>query len=801
MLDFSQVTPSPSKAPAPPGLAAARCGHCGNALPRDARDGFCCAGCKTVHDLITDAGLQRYYDLREAAIVPPALLAATGRSDRNWLEPLRERLAAADGSLELPIKLQGLRCAGCVWLIQQLFTSHAGALRISVNSARGSARLCVDRRFPLESFVSELERFGYMAGAIGDSEQSDDGLLLRTGVCLALSANAMMFAAAIYLGLPEGPLYSLLHALNFACASLAVLVGAPVFTSSAYRALQQRVLHLDLPIALGIALTYAAALWSFATGHTAAAYYDSLATFIALMLLGRYLKQRIVERNRRELLTNSGLDGLLVRRVHGGKVELVAATELQAGDALLIPPGDLVPVAGALQNDSAQCSLDWINGESEPTTYARGSVVPAGAFNAGAAPLQLVCQTAFGSSQLVELLGQGQLREAPATRRTHTFSLLYVSAVLVAGAGALLYWTVSSGSLTRGLEVATAIFVVTCPCAIGIAVPMAEELVLAGLRRAGLFVRAPSFLDRALAVRRVVFDKTGTLTTGRLQLVDSAPLAQLEAAAHDVLYTLTVASGHPKSAAVAHALAAFAPQLQSGLHVTESTGHGVETSSGGHVYRLGQASWAEHGAAALSGDDLVFSMDGVALCRLRTRETLRDDARAELAALTQDGYETFILSGDDDARVRALATDLGVPAERALGKQSPRDKAAFIARHDHGDMLMIGDGVNDSLAVAQAFTSGTPSIDRAVMPSRTDFYFVTPGLAPIRVALRAAQVLSTVLRRNQIFAVSYNVAVVSVALLGLMKPWLAAVLMPLSSIAVLASTSWSLGSRSSLWKS
>ena len=799
MLALNPVSPS---RPAPPPLAASCCLHCGNVLPRDARDGFCCAGCKTVHGLIENAGLSRYYDLRETAIVPPAFLSATAKSDRNWLEPLAARLAHSNTSLELPIKLQGLRCAGCVWLIQQLFKQHPGAQRISINSARGSARLCVEPSFPLGAFVDALSRFGYLAGDIGDSERADDGLLLRTGVCLALSANAMMFSAAIYLGLHEGPLYKLLHGLNFACATLAVLVGAPTFISSAYRALQQRILHLDLPIAAGIALSYAAALWSFISGHSAAAYYDSLATFIALMLLGRWLKERIVERNRRELLTNSGLDGLLVRCVRGAKVELVPATELKAGDSLLIPPGDLVPVAGVLQGANAQCSLDWINGESEPSEYTQGSAIPAGAFNAGSTPLTLICQTDFASSQLVELIGQDPQHKAPDSRRTHTFSLLYVATVLVTGAAAFAYWALTTGSVTRGLEVATAIYVVTCPCAIGIAVPLAEELVLAGLRRVGLFVRTPSFLDRALAVRRVVFDKTGTLTTGRLHVLDVSPLGQLDAAARDVLYSMAVASGHPKSSAVAQALEALAPTLRTDLLVHETAGQGTEARSGGHVYRLGQASWAAGDHAASSGsEDLIFSKDGAALCRLRTGETLRDDARCEIAALTRDGYETFILSGDASARVRGLAIQLGVPTERSLGKQSPQDKAAFIAQHDKQDMLMIGDGVNDSLAVAQAFTSGTPSIDRAVMPSRTDFYFVTPGLAPIRVALRAARKLSTVLRRNQIFAVTYNVAVVSLALLGFMKPWLAAVLMPLSSIVVLTTTSWSLASRSSLWKS
>lgn len=777
---------------------SAHCLHCGNAIV-NAASAFCCAGCQTVHEAITQAGLNRYYSIKDPTIVPPSPLGATARCDKNWLLPLAARLSQAESAIELPVKLQGLRCVACVWLIQQLFERQPGAQRISINSARASAQLCVDKGFSIAAFAEELGRFGYVLGDIGQSDRGEDGLLLRTGVCAALSMNAMFFSFAIYLGLHEGPLYKLLHALNFGCASLAVLVGAPVFITSAWAALQRRILHLDLPIAVGIVLSYLAAVWSFVSGQASAAYYDSLATFIALMLLGRWLKERVVLSNRRELLTNSGLEALQVRRVRAGEVSLVQATALERADELLIPAGDLVPVAGVLMDASARCSLDWINGESEPSEYTRGQLIPAGAFNAGQSALRVQCSADFASSALVSLLGQ-RAQERQTADLTHSFSGWYVAAVLITGVAALAYWAFSTGDLTRGLEVMTAIYVVTCPCAIGIAVPLAEELTLSGLRQHGLFVRNASFLARARRVKRVVFDKTGTLTTGRLELADLSPLTALAPALRDLLYTMVLTSGHPKSSAVAAALRSLRARWISDVSVVEVPGQGLEARWDGRLYRLGQTAWAS-GASASAQDELCFSRDALPLCCLRTRESLREGARAELQWLARDGYETSILSGDRSERVQRLAAELGVPAERALGEQTPEDKARFIARHDQKDMLMIGDGVNDSLAVAQAFTSGTPSIDRAVMPSRTDFYFVTAGLAPIRLALRAAHALARVTRRNQVFAVAYNLCVVGVALCGWMRPWLAAVLMPLSSVIVLAMTSLALSRRSSLWKS
>ena len=176
-------------------------------------------------------------------------------------------------------------------------------------------------------------------------------------------------------------------------------------------------------------------------------------------------------------------------------------------------------------------------------------------------------------------------------------------------------------------------------------------------------------------------------------------------------------------------------------------------------------------------------------------------SRAELATLAAKHYDTWILSGDSPARVTALARELGIDSAHAVGGMNPDAKAQWIAEHDRGDLLMIGDGINDSLAVQRAFTSGTPSIDRAFMPWRTDFYFVTPGIAPIGRALAAARRLQRVVRGNQVFAVLYNVAAVAIALAGAMRPWMAAVLMPLSSIVVLAATSFVLSPRRRSWKS
>jgi Cu2+-exporting ATPase len=342
--------------------------------------------------------------------------------------------------------------------------------------------------------------------------------------------------------------------------------------------------------------------------------------------------------------------------------------------------------------------------------------------------------------------------------------------------------------------------VVTCPCAFGIATPLAYELAVSALRKRGLYVRDGNFFDRAARVRRVVFDKTGTLTTGSLRLVDPAVLATLSPAQRQVLYELASKSGHPKSAAIARAVSAFDPEVRfAGLSVREVAGHGVEAQVGQSLYRLGDPAWALDGAKLAQGP--VFSESGALLAVLLTEEVPRLDAGAELQALEREGYELWIASGDRKERVDALAQALHIAPERALSDLTPEDKRALIERLDRGDTLMIGDGVNDGPALSRALCAGTPAVDRPFVPARTDFYFLTPGLQPIRAALHMAKRVRRVVRRALAFATAYNLVAVALCYAGLMRPWLAAVLMPVSSILVLTYTALSFAPRSNRWKS
>jgi Cu2+-exporting ATPase len=801
----------------------AACRHCGTLTA----DEFCCRGCEIVFGLLHREKLERFYDLgggRDA----PAALAEKPAADHKWLELAAADLAARpDGRPHrVSLDIQGIHCAACVWLVERLFERTGAPGQVIVSSALGKIDLDVAPSFPLADFVTSVERFGYRLGPALRPAAARSSLLLRLGVCVALAMNGMIFSVALYAGLAEGPLHRLFLWITFGLSAASVAVGGTVFIASAARALARGVLHIDLPIALGILLAFGSSALTFAGTGGDAVYFDTLNVFIALMLVGRWLQERVVERNRRLLLESDGADGLLARRVSPeGVVSIVPCREIAAGDRLLVAAGDLVCVDAALDEERGLVSLDWVSGESAPREVARGERVPAGAFNLGPRALSAVAATDFAASPLPSLLRAPRPRAIDSARATpwwRRFAGVYVAGVLVAAAVGFLLW---AHDPARALEVTTAVLILTCPCAFGIATPLAYELAQAGLRRLGLHVRSGGFLDRALAVKKVVFDKTGTLTTGVLRVVDDAPLRRLDPRARRALYNLVARSTHPRSLAVKRALDAIgelssttprapcgpvfassgaksappaapdgagrAPFRLCDASVDELPGRGLTMRLAGHRYSLGAGPLGE----------LVFGIDGRAAARIDTDEELRADAAHELLALEERGHEVWILSGDTPERVAALAREAGVPASRALGGLTPEGKADWLARHDLGDTLFIGDGINDSLVVERATCSGTPAIDRPFLPARSDFFFVTAGLSPVRRALEIARRLARVTRRNLAIAIAYNTVTVGLAYAGLMSPLLCAVLMPASSLTVVAATVASLGGRSRAWRS
>lgn len=746
-----------------------RCEHC--ELPLGSgQERFCCAGCARVHALLHEEGLGRYYELRRGPGVAVDDVAPT-LEGADWIDRV-------DAGENLDLDVQGLHCAACVWLLESLYERH-GAGELEVSSALGRASLRAAPGDDVRGFVSDVERFGYRVRPAGDADRgATDGLLLRLGVSVALAGNGMMYALATYVGLESGPVHRFFAQLGMAAATLSVLVGGSYFIGRSGRALLRRQVSLDLPIALGILLAYAGALFSFFV-RGEARYADTLSIFVALMLGGRWLRERALERDRARASQTDGAEHLEVRLAEH---RTIGVRQLRPGMRVWLERGGLVPVASVLEEGPARFRLDWIDGEAEPRTFAAGELVPAGAFLAEGRAHVVRAEETFEDSALSRLLTRPVHRATGGSRFWSRAALLLVAVVLLSATVGGVVW-VFVGGPAMALEVATAILVVSCPCAFGLAAPMAHELAAARLRRRGLFVRSADLFDRALRVRRVVLDKTGTLTTGAPTLREPSTLDALDASAARTLATLAAASSHPKARAVREALEARGVRPDPEARPEEVLGHGMQLGGA----RLGAPAWV-----GVEGGDLAFA-DGTTTLELPIGETVRPDVAAELTRLRDMGLGLTILSGDRPDRVSAVAGPLGI--SEAFGDQRPEAKAAWIEAHDPEHTLFLGDGLNDAPAADAAGVSGCAALDRPFMAARTDFFVTGAGLAPLQDLLLTARELRHTLRVVYVFALTYNLGAIAVAAAGLMAPWLAAVVMPISSLATLTYVGWRLGPR------
>ncbi|MEQ1632922.1 MAG: HAD-IC family P-type ATPase, partial [Planctomycetota bacterium] len=332
--------------------------------------------------------------------------------------------------------------------------------------------------------------------------------------------------------------------------------------------------------------------------------------------------------------------------------------------------------------------------------------------------------------------------------------------------------------------------VITCPCAFGLAAPLAFHLALANLRRKGVFVRTRILLDKLARVQKVVFDKTGTVTHGGLRASVVQPATGSFAT---VLATMAASSNHPASQAVLQAMVAESTDgvlpFDSSLEVEEIPGGGLQAMVSGHVIRLGSPKFVGIEAVSESGRECVLARAGEVLARYALEEDFRAGVRDEVAALRGRHLQVHLLSGDRKDRVATAAAQLGIDASCAHGEMAPEQKAEFVRRLDDDDTLMIGDGVNDAPAFAEAFCAGTPAMDRPVLPHRADFFFRGANAGAVSAVLAVADRYRTVTRSNLLLALLYNTTTVVLAFCGFITPLVCAVLMPLSSIALIAHTS------------
>ncbi len=769
------------------------CTHCGTPFVPRAEETYCCNGCYYVAQLIEEKDLARFYDLKGDSAIPPVGSTVFQEADSA---PLIAAVDSAEDASDpsppsLRLSIEGISCIGCVWLIETLYKRQPGAGDIFVNSQNGTLELSWQRgAFALETFSKELQSIGYRIYPF-DSQLSDDSkgsgpLAHRIGLCSFFLLNTMLFTLPGYLGMAEDffltPLFRLLSALF---ATLSLIVGGGYFIHRAWQAIKLKTLHIDLPIAVGLIAAYAGSLVGLFGKYERLIYFDFVAAFVFLMLCGRWLQEYALEKNRSQLKRRQ----VGPSNVVDDKGSQLSAEEISRYLTYSVPPGKINPVAADLLDPEGTVSLEWINGEPDPVIRSSGKTVPAGAINVGLNPLRFRARESWSDSLLARLL---ESRETTFDdQNLQTILRHYIACILVVAVAGGVTWQLTTYDTLRALQVFISILIVSCPCALGVALPLCNELAISALRRTGLFVKSALLWERLRRVKTVVFDKTGTLTLETPRLRNNRVIQSLDASSVLALYQLVVRNYHPVARALREALLAYHPQiadqnLSDNAPVEEVIGKGILWKDSENCrWSLGTPEWLSNETEVPNHARSVLRKNGHLVAAFEFTEDIRDEARTSIAALRDRGLQIAILSGDAPERVKSIASELQIPPDAVRSRCSPEDKAEWIERNAPGSALMLGDGANDRLAFEKAICRGTPVVDQSILEASTDFFFFGRSLRCL------PQLFTIVAKRRQTvriifaFTVLYNVSAVGLCLAGQMHPLMAAVLMPLSSVATL----------------
>ena len=783
------------------------CDHCGLDVPDGLLDAaaerqFCCTGCRTAYAILHEHGLGQYYAFGEKRDAP---VRPTGKRYEEfdheafrslYVKPLRGGLCSVE------LYLEGVHCSSCVWLVERVPLLLSGVARADLDIRRARAHVEWDPVVvSLSAIAQQFDVLGYpphpFRGVAAETmrRKEDRTMLMRIGIAGALAGNIMLLALALYSGWFTG--MDIEYERYFRLVSLLLTIPALfgpgwLFLQGALASLRTRRLHIDLPIAIALLAGFTRGAVNTVTG-TGPIYFDAVGLLVFLLLSGRFLQNRgqRAAADAAELLGSLAPNAARVVDDNGEREVPVEA--LLPGMLMTVRAGDTFAADGDVTEgrSAADCSL--LTGETRPEGVDVGSTVYAGTVNL-TGPLKVKVTRAGEMSRLGALLRrmeESARRRAPVVQLANSIAGWFVGVVLVVAVVAYVYGL--RHDPLHALDNAIALLVVTGPCALGLATPLAITVGIGRAARRGILIKGGDAIESFNHPGLILLDKTGTVTEGRVRLVrwEGAEFAKPLVAA------LERGSNHPIAIAVQQAWPVL--EVLDAIDVQQTVGGGIEGGVDGQRVIAGSPTFVarrigaeEHApdvrieAFAEEGLTPVWiAVDGVVVARAGFGDPVRSDARASIDRLRALGWRVALLSGDHPAVVRGTAQLLGIDLADATGGASPEEKLRRVEQaRAQGTVVMVGDGVNDAAAIAAATVGVGVHGGAEASMSAADVYLSRPGLAPLVELVEGSRRTMIVIRNNIIFSIAYNVLGATLALLGILDPLIAAVLMPMSSLSV-----------------
>lgn len=777
------------------------CVHCG--LPSPVGEEFCCNGCHTAYEAIRACGLEQYYALKQRLDDDRAPADSHSGSFAELDDPAfleRHATALPEGLMRVELYVQGVHCAACLWLLERLPTVVDGLRSVELDLARRTASVVWN---PTETKLSVIAhafaRFGYPPhpvepSAARDARRMEDrAYLIRIGVAAACAGNVMLLAFALYSGhfdtIAE-PYRSAFRYLSAAIGLLALIWPGRVFVRGAIASMRTRTWHLDTPVALALVAGTVAGLFAVAL-NTGEIYFDSITMLIFLLLIGRWLQMRQQRRATDAIELLFSVTPRRVTRIEDGTPVDVAIDAVKAGDLVEVEPQQSVPVDGVIETGTTHLDSAVLTGESRPAGASIGQHVAAGALNLTSTIRVRVAATGRDTrvGRLMADIERLSRSRTPVIGSADKLAKPFVLGVVALST--LCFLLRLPAGLSAAFESTVAMLIVCCPCAVALATPLATSMAIGRLAARGTLVKGGDTFETLAKRPTVVLDKTGTITQGAYALRDWMGDASLK----PVVAAMEDQARHP----VAKALANGIGDRERVDAVEHHLGLGVTAQHNGRTIAVGSAAlmrdrgltmptWASEVAsrARVDGQTTIFIASDRRLAAVAVLgDAPREDARDSITELRKLGWTPRVLSGDDQQTVAAIADAVGIDqAEGGALPETKRDRVEVLKAH--GPTIMVGDGVNDAAALATATVGIAVSGGAEASMTAADVYLGKPGLAPLVDLAHTSR--GTILRIRVCLglAVTYNISAATLTLLGLMSPIVAAIIMPASSITVLA---------------
>jgi len=809
------------------------CFHCGLPVPPQApfnadiegtEQTFCCLGCQSVCQAIYAAGLEGFYQRTPEG----ALLAPPPEPPKDLdiydIEEVQEefvditpRGAGEQGEIRsIHLLVEGIHCAACLWLIERSLQPMPGVVKANVNLSGKRLHLEWDNaQVELSEVLQKLATIGYAAvpfdpeSAEGQIKKQNRSMLFRMAFSGFTMMNLLWISIALYSGADKGEFREMFHWIGFALATPTLFYAGWPFLKGAYTGLRSFHLGMDLPIAIGATVTWGYSSYiTFSQSTQGEVYFDTVVNFIFVILVGRYLeaisKRHAVAATQRLMDLQPRVATVLVN----GEEKVVPIRTVKEGDTVIVKPGSKIPVDGTISEGESRIDESMLSGESNPVSKLVGDSVSAGTMNTVNPILVTVSgtlkDTALG--RIIRLVEEAQASKAPIQCTADRIVPWFVAATLFLGASAFSYWFFMAGSgVEMALMTAIAVLIITCPCAFGLATPMAIAVASGQGARHGILVKNGAVLETLSSISHFVFDKTGTLTEGKMRLVETHIIDGATSEFERVLLTQVAAieqrSEHPIARAIVTeaALQNISLSDQYIKDIQYRSGHGIVGMVNEQKIFIGQLQWLEtegveadpnlmQQSEALEGKAITpihIAIDGKHVALMGISDSLRTDAREMIDGLKRDQITTTLLSGDRKKVANAVAKQLG--GMTVIAEVRPEEKHQMIKQlQQQGEQVaMVGDGINDAPALIQANVGIAIGSGTDVSIESADIVLMDDELDKIRQAAALSRRTLKTIRQNIGISIIYNIIMVPLAVAGFITPLIAAISMPISSLLVI----------------